>query len=522
MNAAAAQRWFLVALGATLAFRLWLAAWLPLTGDEAYFAYWGMVPAAGYYDHPPMVGWMLAGLLAVSHAEWWLRLPQVLLPGAIAWGIARLATPAAGTTAAWLAATAYLLAPVQVVNVAVTTDTPLLAFASLSVAAFVLALRRDSLPWAAASGLMLGGAILSKFFAAPLALAYLAFVVATPAWRRRWAALAVLVLAALPAALYLAWWNYAHCWANVMFNLYIRHGDAGLAWGKPLKFAAFLLYATSPLLVWHLARRAGGVRAALRDLPMRLAWFAAGVPFALFAALSLVKNVGLHWLFAFVPALFLAAAPVLDVARWRANAVFLGVVSALHAAVLLGLATLPLETFSRVRQYDGVVMTFATGDLLRALAPYERDGFVLMADGYSPAVTLGWGAQRAGFRAAAPGAAVPPHHVGVFGAASPRARQDDILTDFRKLDGADILIVRKTPPEDAQYAPYFASVEYRDLVVRGATFHLVVGRGFRYPAYRDRVLAEVRDRFYAIPGYLPQGRCWLCERYFGSVTCPAR
>jgi hypothetical protein len=307
-----------------------------------------------------------------------------------------------------------------------------------------------------------------------------------------------------------------------MFNLYIRHGDAGLAWGKPLKFAGFLLYATSPLLLWHLMRRAGAVRAALRDLPVRLAWFAAGVPFALFAALSLVKNVGLHWLFAFVPALFLAAAPVLDAVRWRANVVFLGVLSALHAALLLGLATLPIETFSRVRQYDGVVMTFATGDLLRALAPYERDGFVLMADGYSPAVTLGWGAQRAGFRAAAPGAGVPPHYVGVFGAASPRARQDDILTDFRKLDGADIVIVRKTPAEEAQYGPYFASVEYRDLVVRGATFHLVVGRGFRYAAYRDRVLAEVRDRFYAIPGYLPQGRCWLCERYFGSLTCPAR
>jgi hypothetical protein len=137
-------------------------------------------------------------------------------------------------------------------------------------------------------------------------------------------------------------------------------------------------------------------------------------------------------------------------------------------------------------------------------------------------VTLGWAARQAGFRTTAGVSDLPAHYVPVFGPASPRARQDDILTDFRKLDGADILIVRKTPPEDAQYAPYFASVEYRDLVVRGATFHLVVGRGFRYPAYRDRVLAEVRDRFYAIPGYLPQGRCWLCERYFGSVTCPAR
>jgi hypothetical protein len=369
---------------------------------------------------------------------------------------------------------------------------------------------------------MLGGAILSKFFAAPLALAYLAFVLFTPSWRARWAVLAAVVLAALPAAIYLAWWNYWHCWANVMFNLYIRHGDAGFGWGKPLKFVAFLLYATSPLLVWHLARHAGAVRASLRRLPVRLAWFACGVPFLLFAGLSLVKNVGLHWLFAFVPPLFFAAAHVLGVRQLRANVLFLAVASALHVALLATVAALPLESFSKLRQYDGVVMTFATDELLRELTPYERDGFVLMADGYSPAVTLAWGAQRAGFRAAAPGAGVPADYVGVFGAASPRARQDDILTDFRSLDGADILIVRKTVGEDDLYRPYFASVEYRDLTVRGATFHLVIGRGFRYAAYRDRVLAEVRDRFYRIPSYLPQGACWVCQRYFDAATCPTR
>ena len=44
----------LVAL--TLAFRAWLAAVFPITGDEAYFTVWGLLPAPGYYDHPPMVG----------------------------------------------------------------------------------------------------------------------------------------------------------------------------------------------------------------------------------------------------------------------------------------------------------------------------------------------------------------------------------------------------------------------------------------------------------------------------------
>ena len=66
IDAALARRWFLGALGATLIFRAWLAVVVPFTGDEAYFLVWGRQPAIGYYDHPPMVGWMLALLAPIN------------------------------------------------------------------------------------------------------------------------------------------------------------------------------------------------------------------------------------------------------------------------------------------------------------------------------------------------------------------------------------------------------------------------------------------------------------------------
>ena len=81
--------------------------------------------------------------------------------------------------------------------------------------------------------------------------------------------------------------------------------------------------------------------------------------------------------------------------------------------------------------------------------------------------------------------------------------------------------MRKTAAEAEEYRPYFRAIEMREIAVRGARYFLVLGQGFDYAAYRDRVLAEVRDRYYRIPRYLPQGRCYLCERYWGSATCPA-
>jgi hypothetical protein len=29
----------------------------------------------------------------------------------------------------------------------------------------------------------------------------------------------------------------------------------------------------------------------------------------------------------------------------------------------------------------------------------------------------------------------------------------------------------------------------------------------------------VRERYYAIPRYLPQGPCYFCERYFPGMVC---
>ena len=71
---------FYVALALTLAFKFWLAQALPMTGDEAEFVMWGAYPDFGYFDHAPMVGWILALLLQLSRSEWVLRLPVIVLP----------------------------------------------------------------------------------------------------------------------------------------------------------------------------------------------------------------------------------------------------------------------------------------------------------------------------------------------------------------------------------------------------------------------------------------------------------
>ena len=503
-----------------LAFRLWLSAALPFTGDEAYFTYWGVWPDLGFYDHPPMVGWWLALLVRLSAEPWMLRLPSTLLPLVLAAGI-WLALRRRDEERAALAALAFLLLPVSVWNVLITTDIPLVFFSFFSALAFRRALERRSAAWYAAAGVLLGGAFLSKYFAVLFGLGYIACVLAAPKPERDWRGLALTIACAVPFGLLNAYWNYENCWANLMFNVYNRHGDSGLAWWRPPLYLAVLFYLSSPPAVWQLAR--GRATAAwIADRDFRFWAVLVAVPVVVFALLSPVKTIGLHWLLSFVPFFFLGAGLALSARDLRRSVAWLAVFSALHVALGLAAAALPLETWKRMRVYDGIVYNVRTDAILRRLEPYAGR-YRFAADGYSPAVVASYYAGLdAARKGAAPARALAEHYFFVFGKASSHARHDDILTDFRRLDGQDILILRKNPPPEEDYRPFFRSVEFRSFTEAGATFHVVLGRGFDYAAYRERVLAPVRESYYAIPRYLPQGRCWFCERYFGEATCPPR
>jgi len=84
-----AKRVFIWIFALTLLLKLVLAATFPFTGDEAFFYQWGVYPDWGYYDHPPMVGWMLYGLNQISSHPLVLRFATVLLWSVIALSLLR-------------------------------------------------------------------------------------------------------------------------------------------------------------------------------------------------------------------------------------------------------------------------------------------------------------------------------------------------------------------------------------------------------------------------------------------------
>ena len=481
------RQWFWLALAATLGFRFWLGAALPITGDEAYFAIWGRHPDIGFYDHPPMVGWLLAPLVLVSDSAWVLRLSAILLPAALALLLRHALTAwfARDADTADLAALAVLLLPINVWNVLVTTDTPLALFSLASLLAF--ARQRFLL-----AGVLLGLAFLSKYFAVLLGLAYLVWALAA----RRPAAFGWVLAGSLPFGLLNLYWNWQACWCNVMFNAINRHDNAGLSWATPALYAASLAYLAAPLL-WVAWKERARLRAAAAQPAVGAVLAAWLVPLAVFALLSPVKRIGLHWLLAFMPALVLTAALALERRALVVTVRWFGTLAVLHAGAFIVLAALPLETWKNSRFYSSLVLHFDTQAVLQPLGP-QLARYRLATEGYSLSAVLSFHTRR---------------NVPVFGAGSSHARHDDIVTDWRRQQGRDFLILLRDAPLLDDYRPYFRELESQRVQARGAGYFAVLGRGFDYAAYREGVLKQVRERWYRIPPWLPVGRCYFFERY---------
>ena len=488
---------FRFVLLATLAIKLVLAYVLPMSGDEAYFIVWAKHPDFGYYDHPPMVGWILHLLLYLGSSEVVLRLPAILLSTLIGLGIYRLLKPHDETRAA-LVATLFLVAPLNVVNVLVSTDTPLILFVFLSVASLFNALQKNSRLWYVLSGVFLGMAFLSKYFAVLLILGCLAYFVFSARNKEKTQGLLVLLLASLPFALINFYWNYTHCWDNILFNLYNRNEGEHLSLSKVAIFFGTQIYLMTPPVIYFLFKRRAELGQKLKSGNFKIFAFVFLLPMTIFALLSVKKVIGLHWVLAFYPFFYLLLGLYLSREELLKSLKFMAWFSAAHLAAIIVIAMLPMETWKQHKLYDGIVFMFQNDAVIEKLRPYENS-FVLAADGYTPA-------------------AIASYHSGrnfiVFGEGSHYARQDDIITDFRQLDGRDFLVLRKSAPDLMQYVPYFESVESSEFTLRGATFYFVLGYGFDFASYKEGVLKPARGKYYKIPSFLPHAPCYFCEKYF--------
>ncbi len=489
------EKYFTPIVIGVMAIKLLLAYFIPITADEAYFWVWGQHVDINYYDHPPVTGWVVALFSQLGDHIFFSRLFSVLSGGAIAWGIYITVRDAIGfPDRAKLISLAFLVCPLHILFVPITTDTPVFVLVFFSGLAFYHSLRRQNSALMILAGALCGLAILSKYFAGLLAIAFLTTLAYRRGPRIITNALALLV-GALPFVLFHLYGNYATCWTNVLFNVFNRNRETSWEISGLLLFLAFQVYLATPWLLYHIAKNIKQVVKGIRNSDNIFGLLFA-VPMIIFGIVSF-HDTGLHWTLAFVPFLFL----LLIYIQRKAIVTIVTcsmVFSLIHLLIIVVVLALPIRVVRDQPYYNDVVMAYHGPEIYQKIKSKYGPGYTLATNGYYTSSAMSY-------------------HSGeyfiVFMDDSKHGRYDDKLTDYRLLDGEDIISLR-TLPVNKDYAPYFEKVVVEELRVRGGTFYIVVGKGFKYQAYRDLFLSGIRDRLYNIPDYLPVGRCYFLDMYF--------
>ncbi len=209
---------WLLALAALTGLRLWAAAVLPLSADEAYYWTWSHALQPGYLDHPPMVAlWMRAGCRIAGEGALGLRLLGPLSAAAgsvLLMQAADAVRPGAGVPAAALLNGTLLLGAGAVT---MTPDTPLLFFWMLALWALSRVLLTGRGRWWLLAGAASGLGLCSKYTGGFLGVGIVLWLAWVPGLRRWFASPWLWAGGAVAAALFapVLAWNAGHGWVSL-------------------------------------------------------------------------------------------------------------------------------------------------------------------------------------------------------------------------------------------------------------------------------------------------------------------
>lgn|GEM_PF-1135036 len=208
--------------------RLFSSKTIPISGDEAYYYRWSNFLSPGYYDHPPMIAWMIAMFSYIGGATVsMVRMGSIVAALIYAIVIYMLVKDMTGSDrTAFITGLFLLTIPYFAIDSTMATpNAPLILFWSLYMYLAYKALKTGSRVLWILSGVALGLSLQSKLMALFLPFSFVLFLLISKEHRRQLLKpdFYLSLLAALVVVSPFLIWNYFHNWENLGFQLVERH-----------------------------------------------------------------------------------------------------------------------------------------------------------------------------------------------------------------------------------------------------------------------------------------------------------
>jgi len=489
-----------------------VAIWfLPVVEDEAYFVSWGDHLSGGYYDHPPLTGWIAYLLSYFQAEELLLRLLSLAMGLSLLTLFFSIARRLTNPITALSIAIAWYVLPVNMLAFGMYLNDTIATFLSiLFICCSYLSIKSEqrnptkSYAYALVAGIVLGLAMLTKYLAAMYVIALVIFLFINLSRYQKFI-LTKLSLIALVSTLLFSinlYWNYNNCTINFAFNF--LHRKAGTPIGGAIEFFLTMMVILGPVLTYRMVRHCNTFKRTNDEgerpffIPLFFTILA-----VVFCASVASGHFGIHW---GIPLSFFALLAVAEASKpsaisqtlVRYNFGYAILFYSFLFAALLALSSNLMSQKSgmeKVQQSYNFYQDLTDGNIKERLTsryPHR----VVMAEEYPLSSILNNNKIDAIF---------------MF-SDSKFGRNDDIFFDLSELDGQNFIIMLPKKSDDlAYYRDFFKGIKLDQLTALHGQYQILVADGFNFSSYKEKILKPIINKFYSHARVLNSG-CYM-DRY---------
>ncbi|MGC8976632.1 MAG: ArnT family glycosyltransferase [Candidatus Ratteibacteria bacterium] len=479
----------------TLVIKILLSYFFPLTGDEAYFIVTSKDFDFGYYEHPPMIWWLIYFFSLFGKYTFhffYYRLFTCFVTSLIGIYILKLIKETDGEIG-YLISSIFLLSPVHLFNFLITNDIPLLLFIFLSGLFFYKGIKSEKKYHFLISGVFFGLSFLSKYFSVLYFFSLFVYVIFKKE-KKLWRNFFLFAFASFPFIFINIYWNYTHCWINFFYNLVYRKKKQYFEIKNILIFFLSLSFLITPYPFYLLVKNRFYLKKIKNCFNFFL--FLILIPLSFLFFLSFLRKVGLHWYISFLPFSFILLKEA-DIEKLLKSIKYGVYFSGFLTLIIISFLLFPVEKFKNHKKYPHLIMFLRPLLLYKYIENFKHD-YIFATTGYTESAIMSYYSKN---------------NFIVFGSFSHSGREYDISFDFKEIDGKNILIFSLEDIDEGKYKDFFEEIKKEKFKIENTTFYLLFCKKFNFQKYRDKILKETYEKFYKIPEFLPKKGNFFKEKY---------
>jgi len=458
-----------------------ISYFFPVNPDEAYYILWSNNLSLGYYDHPPMVAWLIKVISFINIDIYSVRMISIFSSFASILFVYYFSNLICKESA-YIITLFYALSPLYLLYIPLTNDGPFLLFSIISIFFYYRSLRYENHYNIILCGLFLGLAFLSKYLVFPIFVGIFIFNLFVIK-KNNLKFILFFTIGFSPFLLQHIYYNYNNCWDTLNFHIFNRNEGSRLSLQSLASFFIGLPLMLTPWIIFGVYK----YKPKECKIEYRLLLTISFVIIILYFFVSLKSIIGMQFYLILGPFFF----PLLAFVKYEKIKLYFYLSTGYSIILLLVvviLINLPLDKLSHSPHYLTFVMRSEPSSFCKKFDDYND--YEIYTDYYATAALLSYVCEK---------------EVKVIFGNSRYGREFDKWMNYHNSENK--ILYFKLWGDIKDEIHYFEKYKSDVIYIHNGALKLLLGENFNMIKYKKEFLANIKKDYYSVPKWVPQKNC---------------